>query len=162
MTTIRTGEVDRKNWEPGPWDAEPDYVHWVDETTGLDCLAVRHQREGFWCGYAGVPTSHPLHGLDGPPELEDVRVHGGLTFAGGCRGRICHKSERGEVWWFGFDCNHAWDCTPASGSAGRESDLWETVEYRTLDYVREHATALAGQLAEVAKPCPDIPPPETP
>lgn len=44
-----------------------------------------------------------------------LEAHGGLTYSGACSGLICHVPKPGEpdnVWWFGFDCNHANDVSP--------------------------------------------------
>jgi hypothetical protein len=44
----------------GIWQEEPDYQHWIDEETGLDCLIVRNSG-GALCGYVGIPQSHPFY-----------------------------------------------------------------------------------------------------
>jgi hypothetical protein len=132
--------VDRSGWPAGPWDDEPDRVEF--EHAGLPCLLNRG-RMGQWCGYAAVPPGHPLHGQD--YDVPDVKVHGGLTYAEACQGRICHLPEPGEpddVWWFGFDCAHAWDVVPG---------VWRLpkAEYRTVAYTRRETERLAEQLAAV-------------
>jgi len=43
-----------------PWLHEPDDLDF--EADGLPC-AMRRGRGGAWCGYVGVPPTHPLHGL---------------------------------------------------------------------------------------------------
>lgn len=166
--------LDKSTWGPGPWNQEPDKTQWVDEATGLDCLAVRHEGSGHWCGYVGVPPTHPAFGKgydDVRGTEEDyVSVHGGITFAGRCQpgdpdnpGKgICHVPEPGrpEVWWFGFDCNHYQDFAPkreaefrAPGGIyeriGISTSYMEGSEYRTLDFVREECSQLAGQLASL-------------
>lgn len=89
---------DRTEWGMGPWIDEPDKIQWVDEATDFDCLAVRNTF-GAWCGYVGVPDTHPFHGVgysacpDGAcenswecghsPESR-LSVHGGITFADAC------------------------------------------------------------------------------
>jgi hypothetical protein len=96
---------------------------------------------------ATARTTGPTKG--GP----DVDVHGGLTYADRCQGTICHVPESGrshDVWWFGFDCAHAFDLapmltkyrTPHDNAAFREV-------YRDLRYVKAEVTSLAKQLAEV-------------
>ena len=55
--------VDKATWPRGPWNDEPDKTQWVDEATGLDCLAVRGP-SGSWCGYVGLSPEHPWHGLE--------------------------------------------------------------------------------------------------
>jgi len=165
--------IDKGSWGPGPWQDEPDKVQWKDETTGLDCLAVRTQHMGHWCGYVGVPQGHPLHEVDyddayrvaarakgiDPDEWwchDLLAVHGGLTYADHCADgpeetSICHVPQPGEtdhVWWLGFDCAHAGDLSPFSVARGFPSIGVEV--YRTLDYVRAEVTSLAKQIAEVA------------
>jgi hypothetical protein len=76
-------------------------------------------------GYVGIAKDHPLFNVDystpctqllgienvmGSDELKYARpecvidVHGGLTYSGG------HPSgEESDLFWFGFDCNHAND-----------------------------------------------------
>lgn len=150
-------------YPPGPWDSEPDKVQWPDPDTGLPCLAVRHERMGFWCGYVGLAEGHPYFGkgYDDVP----VEVHGGLTFADACHpGKseaygICHVPAAGEpdhVWWLGFDCGHAYDASPSDYQRAVENKhQWPWAvsadeEYRTLAYVREQCAQLARQLKEVA------------
>lgn len=88
--------------------------------------------------------------IDPRPDIV-IDVHGGLTYANQCSGRICHVPKPGEpdnVWWFGFDCSHAGDISPAYDRSWRgESDD----AYRTLDYVRAETNRLAEQLAEIAQ-----------
>jgi hypothetical protein len=142
--STETQEVDRSGWPAGPWDDEPDRVEF--EHAGLPCLLNRGGG-GAWCGYAAVPPGHPLHGQD--YEVPEVEVHGGLTYAASCGGAICHVPEPGEpddVWWFGFDCAHAWDVLPGTLRYGGR--LPDSV-YRTMDYVRRETERLAEQLAAV-------------
>lgn len=171
--------IDKSDWERGPWDDEPDKVQWKDEKTGLDCLIVRAPATGALCGYVGVPAGHPWHGLDyytsrydddgnevelSPAEasLNDVEVHGGLTFAGHCRhspdpGKgICHVPDEGEpddLYWLGFDCAHAFDLAPAIVATlrkvGHDLGWHQDDQYRDLAYVKAEVTALAKQAAEV-------------
>lgn len=85
---------DKSKWGEGEWQNEPDKIQWIDEKTGIDCLAVR-PNHGSWCGYAGVKEDDFLFGK---PYSNDENflpdVHGGLTFAGSCREDnphgICH------------------------------------------------------------------------
>jgi hypothetical protein len=154
MKSFEWTTLDKTTWGPGPWQTEPDKVQWPDPMTGLPCLAVRHPSMGNWCGYVGVPLSHPDYGRDfadmGPA------VHGGVTFAGACQASddpshgICHvrEPEDPEVWWFGFDCAH-WD----DYSPGLQARLPESLRmppdlgvYRDLDFVRAECRDLAQAL----------------
>lgn len=141
--------IDKSGWGRGEWQDEPDKMQWQDEATGLPCLIVRGP-SGALCGYVGVAPDHPLHGKD--YDHVDVSVHGGLTFSDRCadsadesRG-ICHVAGEGEpdhVWWFGFDCAHLYDHTPAyERHWGSGEDI-----YRDLAYVQSEVTSLARQLA---------------
>lgn len=71
--------------------------------------------------------------------------------------RICHIPVGGRptrVWWFGFDCSHYRDVSPAFDAMSarhgipRFSD--DDSEYRTIHYVRRQVTSLAGQLAALS------------
>jgi hypothetical protein len=151
-TSYLPSEV-RKAWNklPGAWNNEPDRAEWIDESTQLPCLALRHPSSGHWCGYVAVMPSHPWFGKE--YETPDVEVHGGLTFANHCQPaklgehRVCHTPRKGEpdnVWWFGFDCAHCGDLSPLMRKFG-PPPRWET--YKTLSYVRGQCASLAQQLA---------------
>jgi hypothetical protein len=142
---------DRTGWRSGPWDGEPDKVQWLDEVTCLPCLIKRAPVSGNWCGYVGVPPNHPLHGK----HYDDVEVdvHGGLTYASGCSEgpqdrSICHVTEPDEpddVWWFGFDCGHAYDVSP--GLETRIPLIFDQQKvYRDQSYVEQEVRLLAEQL----------------
>jgi hypothetical protein len=145
----------------GPWGDEPDKVQWIDEATGLDCLAVRNHM-GAWCGYVGLPPGHALYGA-GYDEAHDrmpgLAVHGGLTYAGRCQTDdpdmgICHVPAPGrpdDVW-----CGHAFDLIPRFlepplGPLLSRHTLPDEV-YRDLEYVRTEVTSLAAQLARTESP----------
>lgn len=156
------------DWPRGPWHQEPDSKEWVDEETGLSCEIMRGPA-GAWCGYVGVPKEHPAYGLDynGPDDaydinptvkwwrihvnrrfeyaIYDVRVHGGLTFAG----------NRGdEKHWFGFDCAHAGDFCPRHSKPdmlGMPTGWGGLVSYRDMDYAINETKSLAKQLAAMRR-----------
>lgn len=179
-TDIRTeyrDAVDRADWPAGPWDDEPDKVVWVDPDSDLDCM-IRRGGGGAWCGYVGVPPEHPWYGVYYSGCIEDpqcddgwecghsspdgrAEVHGGLTFSGACReegdpaSAICHVPQPGrtdDVWWFGFDCSHAWDLRPGSIKFDREHGFRRRPDevYRDEQYVIQQTLELARQLAEVS------------
>jgi hypothetical protein len=148
--------VDKSSWGKGAWITEPDKAQWQDEETGMACLAVRHPTAGHWCGYVGIPEGHKLFGK----AYDDVGadVHGGLTFSDRCSGNpeghtVCHVVDDGEpeVFWFGFDCAHLWDISPAreirERLAGFESEPQS--RYRTLPYVKDECHKLAVQLNQL-------------
>jgi len=163
MKTLEYHTLDdvKKTWGDGPWLTEPDKIQWLDPETGLPCLIVRNPHLGILCGYVGVSSTHPLHGVDYGPASDAIEKnpHGGLTFADKCHPDaeetgICHKVEEGEddnVWWLGFDCGHGFDLAPGfesrSGMAA-VSKVWKDFSarqaYRDVSFVK-------GEVAELAK-----------
>jgi hypothetical protein len=152
------GVVDKSGWPRGPWDDEPDKVQWPDEATGLPCM-VKRGPAGSFCGYVGVPSTHPLHGR--PYDDVPVMVHGDLTFSDGCEevapekqdDAICHVPEPGEpddVWWFGFDCAHWCDIMPSMHPEW-SYDGMRGKTYRDLEFATEECRALATQLAKLSE-----------
>lgn len=183
------GHMPKEAWGDGPWQDEPDRVEWHHK--GLPCLA-RRGPHGSWCGYVAVPPGHPLHAIpyslcpvagcdeswcDHRPDAF-LEVHGGLTYSDFCQADapeghgICHVPRRGEpdnVWWFGFDCGHACDLSPATAAlldaihaeegtpnplAQYRSDdvpAYMREVYRDLAYVTAETNTLAGQLAAMGR-----------
>lgn len=162
---------DKSTWGDGPWQDEPDKIVWIDPATDLDCMIHRGPL-GALCGYVGVPPTHTHYGEDLPYKIENVGVdvHGGLTYAAPCDPQateehgLCHVPTAGrpdDVWWFGFDCSHAWDVMPAMAARERMlaatlpdwpemPDVGPRVSYKTVDYVRAEVTSLAAQLRALA------------
>lgn len=160
METIEYRTLDKSAWPRGPWDAEPDKRQWLDPTSGLPCLVVRHPSLGHLCGYVGVPSGHPWHGVDYDDLSPSPNVHGGLTFSDRCQHEadpsksICHipgGAETDDVWWLGFDCAHAYDLSPGlSIAVGQFQGLGDGDRYRDFSYVVAECESLAGQAASAA------------
>ena len=152
----------KKGLPDGPWMNEPDRIQWV--SNGLDCLMIRQPSMGNWCGYVGVPKGHKLFGADynEAHDLAPISVHGGLTYADKCGHFICHDPNSGkhdDVWWFGFDCAHAYDLSPSMLKYRMENpELKRLYErslardpenadvYRDEAYVKNEVENLARQL----------------
>lgn len=146
-----TETLSREGWGPGPWDGEPDRMEFRDEATGLPCLIVRNQF-GALCGYVGVAPGHPLYGAEWSTACEAVEVHGGITYAAECSGKICHLPEPGEpdhVYWLGFDCAHAFDVCPGMEYLRKQIPQFRLAgeTYKTVAFVRNECADLARQLA---------------
>lgn len=158
MTATKSYRLhDRSNWKSGPWDTEPDHVQWIDRDSWYPCIAHR-QEDGYWCGYVGVPPSHPYYGHKYDKEgLVQIEVHGGLTYSAPCNELICHTPRQGEqdhAYWFGFDCSHYGDLMHVPlkvDTHNRYSINWKTAVYRDLAYVRAECMNLAKQLHAIAK-----------
>lgn len=140
---------EKSNWLRGEWDDEPDKAQWIDKATGLDCLIVRGPT-GALCGYVGVPECSPLYKKEYTQVDEIIDVHGGLTFSKACNPNgnestdICHTGDVANktVWWFGFDCAHGQDFTPAYS----RHKIFSYEIYRNFSYVKNQVTKLAKQL----------------
>lgn len=173
QTRMRRFVSPRTIWPDGPWDDEPDVVHWAHPESGLPCLIWR-SHSGVLNGYVGVAAGHPLFGVgyDSATVHSAIMAHGGLTFAGeldGAKPSLELDADRCGLWWFGFDCMHAGDVLPACEglitalalSPERESSrrrLPEAAErlgvwretYKTIDDLRLMTEDLAEQLAHAA------------
>lgn len=133
-------------FEHRPWESEPSYADWIDESTKYKCRIVRNEHTGTLCGYAGVPRGHKMYGVD-YQELEkqySIPVHGGLTYSG----RIGDADD--GYHYFGFDTAHAGDFSPtlvmqmlkwANAEGAFHHYKYET--YRTWDYVARDVNVLA-------------------
>lgn len=156
MQNLEYTTIDKSAWGSGPWQSEVDKRQWCDLSTGLACMIRRAGADmGHWCGYVGVTKSHPAFGK-GYDDV-DVDIHGGLTFAEKCSHgdeatAICHRVEAGEdddVWWFGFDCAHAFDLVPGMAARIANRNLGFPMRddvYRTQEYVVAEVERLAKQL----------------
>ena len=170
--------VDKSKWARGPWDQEPDHLAWKTKA-GLPAIIHRVESHGALCGYVAVPPGHPLHGksYDTPRyekdtngdtnydkplpghSVEDLNVHGGVTYGSNCAGHICHVPEPGEpddVHWIGFDTSHSGDLSPAHEAFVRERgapsyDYASHNKYRTVEYVKAECESLAEQIVALTK-----------
>jgi hypothetical protein len=155
--------IDKSGWGPGPWQDEPDKIHWIDPNTDLDCLMVRNPNSGNWCGYVAVTEGHPFYGKD-YNEVYRLRgddyldVHGGLTYSDFCMQTddesrfVCHVPHPGrpeKVWWLGFDCAHAWDVSPGYMARHPDWPVGADAVYRDRPYVEAEVRSLAAQLKAV-------------
>lgn len=79
-----------------------------------------------------------------------LRVHGGITYAGGrCPD---DPKERTGMWWFGFDTGHCNDFAPGLYYNSPQVDYFrENTVYRDLAYVTQEVNELAEQLVRLDK-----------
>lgn len=130
-------EIAKKTIRQGPWSSEPNRVQF--KHAGFECLLVRNPATLFWCGYVGVPKGHKFYEKE--YDDLDIDVHGGLTYSNKCNAPICHfvpDDKLDDLWWFGFDCGHAFDLAPMRPTR------FDT--YRDEDYVIKEVKRLADQL----------------
>lgn len=83
----------------------PDRVLDKGEILGHEYV-ITHNRMGFLCGYLKVEPGHPWHGVH-HRELENVDVHGSLTFSE--PDVDCDAEGPDSGYWVGFDCGHGFD-----------------------------------------------------
>jgi hypothetical protein len=107
--------------------------------SGFECM-TRKTDMGIPCGYVGIPESHPYHGRH-YNTIEDIEVHGGLTFSGYWQG-----IER-ILWWLGFDCGHAWDIDNLPYTVPTPPYVFKS--NKSQEYVEAETRSLAEQLAKV-------------
>ena len=133
---MKKGLVNRSGWPNGQWDEEPqDFVAWNSPKTGYRCW-LRRDSLGYWCGYVGVPMSHPLSGM-GLYDVPALVVHGGVSYSNA----KVFENPKGEAisgWCFGFDCNHDEDLQPASRI--------KNGTYRSYDYALDQTAKLCADL----------------
>lgn len=129
-------------------------LNYSDESPALAALLEKRKTEpiGEHPGM-GILLACLSGTIEARPDVV-LRAHGGLTYAEGCSGAICHVPAEGEpdnLWWFGFDCAHAGDWTPSQAMYGRDRPEWfwkmsSDSEYRDIAYVRAETESLADQL----------------
>lgn len=171
----------RQEWPPqrapGPWDSEPNRLHWIDQATGLKCAILRgtvHQL----CGYVRVPRGHPMYPPprcrrpplrppNGPGphlmnkafmrratrdingrRLSRLTVHGGVSWA-----TKFNRREMKRGYWIGFDTGHLFDVVPdmvaVREALGFESRGMET--YKDIAYVKSETERLAAQIGQAGR-----------
>ena len=153
----------------GPWDNEADKIAWIDERTGIPCIILR-QTNGTLSGYAAVEPGHPLYGYNHDAIPSELRVvsHGGLNYAEACNQTmpeaisVCHVeplkrphsdmpdrfADDGDLWWFGFDTNHAYDFVP-NERIPEGQRIHDGKVYRDQAYVYRECIKLAAQLHRI-------------
>lgn len=160
------------------WTVEKD---WITDA-GLRAVVLMGDR-GTRCGYVGVANDHPLYGCEysdaAPclvfPSEEEIGkrgivavwasqgearpdavfdVHGGLTYSGG---QADYPAQSEGLWWFGYDCAHAWDAaSPEYLAEMREQYpgqdyMWRVSDdqvHRSLAYCVTECESLAKQMVE--------------
>lgn len=127
------------------WFKETQYtILSSGEHCGLKWM-VKHNGDGFRCGYAAVPEGHPAYGKHYDDELlSDIDAHGGLTFS--------KTDKKTKEHWLGFDCAHLYDRQdlslphlvemPSFDSSGKAT-------IKTTEYVEQECRKLCEQLQSI-------------
>jgi hypothetical protein len=110
----------------------------VTKSFGLP-VVVRRNSFDIYCGYVGVPQSHPCHGIElGDSELGRIEIHGGVSYAAGRLPWLRPEDSPG-IWWLGFDC-----ATEDDGILGVDDS---GCVYRDEEFAQDQALLLARRLA---------------
>jgi phage-related protein len=134
------------NCKAKPWETEPDFLEFVDESTGYRCFIWRHPELKHLWGFVELPKEHKLYGETNVDKefFLNLDVHGGITYA---KNKIFKDIHRGVPLFIsvnyvvGFDCAHAGDYSPCSfPSFGT---------YKDIEYVTNECKKLAKQLKEL-------------
>jgi hypothetical protein len=137
-------------------------VHRVEvdfEYKGLRCVVLVLTDRGYRCGYVGVPKEHVCYGKH-YNDIESIEIHGGLTFSSKQENEDYPLYPQAGLWWFGFDCAHAWDLPDPNlvkndklKSIIHRDYIYrnDDAEIRTLEYVRKECVKLAEQLLKAVK-----------
>lgn len=129
----------------------PDYPAYDEEfhAYGLKCVIKVSLDLGHLCGYIVVPIDHPLFGREREEELDNLEVHGGLTWVG-----HMPTTDNPNEWCFGFDCCHLFDLVPAFVEHRTKHNILapggKSHVFRDNTFVRKESKKLAKQLKEIA------------
>lgn len=158
------------------WEKEPNEIDFVDDKTGYAC-AMRRNGGGAWCGYIGLPESHPLHGkkynddvfvsdglLEREIDIDEIGVmnifcaagksdDGGISL---CLLIRCHGglTYSGKAWW--DEESPLWwlgfDCSHSGDLSPKHEEFGRSLGgvYRNAGYVRECIAKACGDIALVA------------
>lgn len=146
-------KMPNKHLPKGIWQQEPDKVVWIDEVTKLDCMLLRNDL-GSWCGYVGVPESHPYFGLS--CSRVEFAFEREINFSDSCQAGasedekfVCHcrAHGHGETWWFGFHCADSHDYNP-----GLSFQFIGAEYYCDINYARTLVECLSLALSAVQVP----------
>lgn len=160
--------LDKSEWYDGEWKKEADTYIWSQTINEREyyCMVMRFEELGALNGYVGVGKNYfafQKHYFDKP--LSDIDVHGGLTYAdfGELKTQLInqyleHDFEDEDLWWFGFDCSHAFDYRPEMSRKLEEMHIkmglprmpiLEGEVYRNKDFVIGQVNDLVLQLSNL-------------
>jgi len=139
----------REQWGDGEWDTEPDSIEWTDPDHGYRCV-MRRNDMGAWCGYVAVNSSHPAHGMNAADVGDELACHWGVTWSGlDAPWSNVETDGVNDLWWFGFDCAHAYDYVPSLGALGT-GDILSSPMFKHLglapEIVRDFEELFASSL----------------
>ena len=114
---------------------------------------VKLVNESHYCGYVGVPKSHPIANDNCPHCGNDMEtkdsldVHGGVTYNGFSDN---YPIKNIDIYWLGFDCAHSRDLTLKDIAKNRPR-FNEGESFKDMDYCVRQCEKLSKQLYEMLK-----------
>lgn len=147
--------LDKKNFPPGDWMAEPDYCEW--DAYGFNCLVLRDMKLGMWRGFISLPIGHKFYGYTLTKILNqdwglELEVHGGLSIAG--KLPIKYKELNKDKWWLGFECSKGEDLLPLV-KFDKDDPIYQGIRdhqsYKGFHFVRKETNHLAKQLLRASR-----------
>lgn len=145
--------IDKSKWPRGPWDSEPDRRFWRTRA-GLHAYIIRQANYGHLCGYVEVPTEvnedwNREQDDEKGPWTPDIDMHGGVTWSGETSQWAPEYRPEYNCWWWGFDCNHAWDYAPGLATIlPRYAQHFADQEYKTFAYAEAECEKAARNLRD--------------
>ena len=154
---------------------------WITEDGYLALVTLTPM--GHRCGYVVVNKNHPAYGKEyytftdsepiNPTEqaINNIEVHGGLTYADKLKFKVEHVTEpKEDTWVFGFDAAHCDDAPDREATIEVYKDNKDIVDnlkiiedieskypmstkgiIRTLDYMVQECNKLSKQLGIIEK-----------
>lgn len=139
----------RQRWGSGPWEQEPDYEAFT--AYGFDCQLHRSYFS-WWCGYVGLPQSHPLFQIDISDIDKLVKIDGRLWWTFWSAAHVISLPSQHDLgmWWVGFDLNLRGQAPADYGPMLRTGHLDKLWRYWTIEDCRRETRKLAQQFATIA------------
>jgi hypothetical protein len=138
------------------WENEPNFLEFIDDSTGYKCFIIRNADFGFLCGYVQIPREHKLYNESWHKiaKSKEIIVHGGVTYANNDIIQLTKKINESKKYYIGFDCGHETDIKPYYTETQnalldlliKEFNYTKKPKYRNIEYVTNECKKLAKQL----------------
>lgn len=144
----------KRNFPPGKWMSEPDFVSWEHK---LPCLAIRDMAMGIWKGFVAVDDKHSYYGksvedLLKMPDGLDIfsAVYGGMSGAGRLPAK--YKEFAKNYWWIGVETSHGGDLMPLIKLDDSDPNMAKMISnqtYKDLRFIRRETNKLANLISKI-------------
>lgn len=110
-------------------------------------------KPSHYCGYVGVPRSHPIVNDNCPHCGHDMEtrynldVHGGITYSAFSDN---YPIKNIDIYWLGFDCHHSCDISLLDIAKNRHLHRPEAT-FKDMSYCEAQCEKLSQQLYELLK-----------